>query len=115
MSRASEARPVARARVAALAPRVMLDCHFAVQLSSFIPGFLSYPVAVFLKCQSDITLLAPRLEAGAVPRGLEGQQRRGGRGHAAEAVAGLADVRVARLGFVGSGGQGGQNDGKVGR
>jgi hypothetical protein len=31
------------------APRVISDCHFAVQLNHFIPGFLSYSVAVFLK------------------------------------------------------------------
>jgi hypothetical protein len=36
--------------------RVISDCHFAVQLNHFIPGFLSYSVAVFLKRQSDITL-----------------------------------------------------------
>jgi hypothetical protein len=36
--------------------RVISDCHFPVQLNHFIPGFLSYSVAVFLKCQSDITL-----------------------------------------------------------
>ena len=30
-------------------PRVISDCHFAVQLDHFIPGFLSYSVAVFLK------------------------------------------------------------------
>ena len=29
--------------------RVVSDCHFAVQLNRFIPGFLSYSVAVFLK------------------------------------------------------------------
>ena len=29
--------------------RVIFDCHFIVQLHHFIPGFLSYPVAVFLK------------------------------------------------------------------
>ena len=29
--------------------RVMSDCHLAVQLNHFIPGFLSYSVAVFLK------------------------------------------------------------------
>ena len=29
--------------------RVISDCHFAVQLNHFIPGFLSYSVAVFLK------------------------------------------------------------------
>ena len=29
------------------APRVISDCHFAVQLTHFIPGFLSYSVAVF--------------------------------------------------------------------
>jgi hypothetical protein len=28
--------------------RVISDCHFAVQLTRFIPGFLSYLVAVFL-------------------------------------------------------------------
>jgi hypothetical protein len=31
------------------ATRVISDCHFAVQLNHFIPGFLSYPVAVFLQ------------------------------------------------------------------
>ena len=31
------------------AARVISDCHFAVQLNRFIPGFLSYSVAVFLK------------------------------------------------------------------
>ena len=31
------------------AARVISDCHFAVQLNHFIPGFLSYSVAVFLK------------------------------------------------------------------
>jgi N-acyl-D-aspartate/D-glutamate deacylase len=30
-------------------PRVISDCHFSVQLDRFIPGFLSYSVAVFLK------------------------------------------------------------------
>jgi hypothetical protein len=30
------------------APKVISDCHFAAQLNHFIPGFLSYPVAVFL-------------------------------------------------------------------
>jgi hypothetical protein len=29
--------------------RVISDCHFAVQLNYFIPGFLSYLVAAFLK------------------------------------------------------------------
>jgi hypothetical protein len=29
--------------------RAISDCHFAVQLNHFIPGFLSYSVAVFLK------------------------------------------------------------------
>ena len=29
--------------------RVISDCHFAVQLNHFIPGFLPYSVAVFLK------------------------------------------------------------------
>jgi hypothetical protein len=29
--------------------RVISDCHFAVQLGHFIPDFLSYSVAVFLK------------------------------------------------------------------
>jgi hypothetical protein len=29
--------------------RVISDCHFAVQLNHFIPGFLSYSVPVFLK------------------------------------------------------------------
>jgi carotenoid cleavage dioxygenase len=29
--------------------RVISDCHFAVQLNHFIPGFLSYSVAVFLE------------------------------------------------------------------
>ena len=29
--------------------RVTPDCHFAVQLNHFIPGFLSYLVAVFIK------------------------------------------------------------------
>jgi hypothetical protein len=29
--------------------RVISDCHFAVQLNHFIPGFLSYSVAVFPK------------------------------------------------------------------
>jgi hypothetical protein len=36
-----------------IAPRVISDCHFAVQLNHFIPGFLSYSVAVLLKLQSD--------------------------------------------------------------
>jgi hypothetical protein len=31
------------------AGRVISDCHFAVQLNRFTPGFLSYSVAVFLK------------------------------------------------------------------
>jgi hypothetical protein len=31
------------------AARVISDCHFAVQLNHFIPGFLSYTVAVFRK------------------------------------------------------------------
>ena len=30
-------------------PGVASDCHFAVQLDHFVPGFLSYSVAVFLK------------------------------------------------------------------
>ena len=29
--------------------RVISDCHFALQLNSFVPGFPSYSVAVFLK------------------------------------------------------------------
>ena len=29
--------------------RVISDCHFAVHLNHFIPGFLSYSVAVFRK------------------------------------------------------------------
>ena len=29
--------------------RVISDCHFSVQLNHFIPVFLSYSVAVFLK------------------------------------------------------------------
>jgi hypothetical protein len=29
--------------------RVISDCHLSVQLNHFIPGFLSYSVAVFLK------------------------------------------------------------------
>jgi hypothetical protein len=28
---------------------VISACHFAVQLNHFIPGFLSYPVAIFVK------------------------------------------------------------------
>ena len=32
-----------------VAARVISDCHFAVQLYHFIPGFRSYSVAVFLK------------------------------------------------------------------
>jgi hypothetical protein len=32
-----------------VAARVISDCHFAVQLNHFIPGFRSYSVAVFLK------------------------------------------------------------------
>jgi hypothetical protein len=31
------------------ASRVISDCHFSVQLNHFIPGLLSYSVAVFLK------------------------------------------------------------------
>ena len=31
------------------ANRVISDCHFPVQLNHFIPGFLSYSVAVFSK------------------------------------------------------------------
>jgi hypothetical protein len=31
------------------AQAIISDCHFAVQLNHFIPGFLSYSVAVFLK------------------------------------------------------------------
>jgi hypothetical protein len=38
------------------ATRVMSDCHFAVPLNQFIPGFLSNSVAVFRKWQSDTTL-----------------------------------------------------------
>jgi hypothetical protein len=34
---------------AAASRRVISDCHFAVQLNHFIPGFLSYSVPVFLK------------------------------------------------------------------
>jgi hypothetical protein len=30
-------------------PGVISDCHCSVQLNHFIPGFLSYSVAVFLK------------------------------------------------------------------
>jgi hypothetical protein len=30
-------------------PRVIPGCHFSVQLNHFIPGFLSYSVAVVLK------------------------------------------------------------------
>ena len=33
----------------AVHPRVISDCHFSVHLNHFIPGFLSYSVAVFLK------------------------------------------------------------------
>ena len=29
--------------------RVSSDCHFVVQLDHFLPGFLSYSVAAFLK------------------------------------------------------------------
>jgi hypothetical protein len=32
-----------------VAPRVISDCHFAVPLNQFIPGFLYYSIAVFLK------------------------------------------------------------------
>ena len=32
-----------------VACRVTSDCHFAVQLNHFRPGFLSYSVAVLLK------------------------------------------------------------------
>jgi hypothetical protein len=35
--------------VQCVCPRVISDCHFAVQLNHFIPGFLSYSVAVILK------------------------------------------------------------------
>jgi hypothetical protein len=34
----------------------MSDGHFAAQLDHFMPGFLSYSVAVFLKGQSDLSL-----------------------------------------------------------
>jgi hypothetical protein len=34
---------------ASAAARVISDCHFAVQLRHFIPGFLSYSVTVFLQ------------------------------------------------------------------
>ena len=30
-------------------PRILSDYHFAVQLNHFIPDFLSYSLAVFLK------------------------------------------------------------------
>ena len=40
------------------AGRVISDCHFSVRLNHFIPSFLPYSVAVFLKWQSDITLRA---------------------------------------------------------
>ena len=40
-------------------PRVISDCHFAAQLNHFIPDFRSYSVAVFLKRQSDLSLMGP--------------------------------------------------------
>jgi hypothetical protein len=40
---------------------VIPDRHFAVQLHPFIPGFLSYLVAIFLKRQSDLSLAAVQL------------------------------------------------------
>ena len=47
--------PAAAAAAGAGAARDISDCHTAVPLHHFIPGSLSYSVAIFLKCQSDIT------------------------------------------------------------
>ena len=59
-------------------PRVISDFHFAVQLNHFIPGFILYPVAVFLKRKSDIFLGVPpavlRRDGGIVQR--VGEERR---------------------------------------
>jgi hypothetical protein len=49
-------------------PRGISDCHFAVQLNHFIPGFLSYSVAVFSKVTIGYcprSALPARQDAGA--------------------------------------------------
>jgi hypothetical protein len=57
--------------------RVISDCHFSVQLNHFMPVFLSYSVAVFLKCQSDFTLGGSAAFGGARTRWVD---RRPGQG-----------------------------------
>ena len=41
--------------LAAGTPGVIPDCHFSVQLNHFIPGFLSYSVAVFFESDNRIS------------------------------------------------------------
>jgi hypothetical protein len=48
-------------------PRVISDCHLAVQLNYFIQGFLPYSVAVFLTRHSDLSLEVPRRRRAELP------------------------------------------------
>ena len=76
----SRRRAPSRSRTRRRRPRVMSDCHFAVQLNHFMPGFLSYSVPVFLKRQSGITpghrRGLPAHEAAHVPAGRRDHPRR---------------------------------------
>jgi hypothetical protein len=73
---AAAARAHAPAGAAPRAGRVISDCHVSVHLNHFIPGFLSYSVAVFRKWQSDITLRAGHRLGGRGHRGLPAPPRR---------------------------------------
>ena len=61
---------------AAVPSRLISDCHFAVQLSHFIPNSRTYSVLLFLKRQCERTLGAQR--ARARERGLRAPRRQGG-------------------------------------
>jgi hypothetical protein len=81
-------------------PRVISDCHAAVHLNHFIPGFLSYSVAVFLKWQSDLSPRRPRGRRGgsdrpAPPPSGTAPILRGARGSAA-CVSGRLHTGIAR-------------------
>ena len=70
--RPSRSAPSAGARRCS-PPGVRFHCRFAVQLNHFIPGFLSYSVAVFLKRQSDLSL-SPPLRPPPSPPGVPAPQ-----------------------------------------
>jgi hypothetical protein len=71
----------------------MSDCHFAVQLNHFIPGSLSYSLAVFLNRKLDLSL---RKGARVLPRAGGRRPRRLPRRRRAAAQLGGARAPVSK-------------------